>query len=31
MDYEDETDEARLARRRAKWSPVSLTETAPSA
>ena len=31
MDYEDETDEARLARRRAKWSPTTLTETAPSA
>jgi hypothetical protein len=31
MDYEDETDEARLMRRRAKWSPATVTETAPSA
>ena len=28
VDYDDETDAARLARRRAKWTPASLTETA---
>ncbi len=28
VDYDNETDAARLARRRAKWTPASLTETA---
>ena len=28
VDYDKETDAARLARRRAKWTPATLTETA---
>jgi hypothetical protein len=31
MDYEDETDDARTQRRMAKWSPATVSETAPSA
>ena len=29
--YDDETDEARLARRKARWTPTVLVETSPSA
>jgi hypothetical protein len=29
--YDDETDEARLARRKARWTPTVLVETQPSA
>ena len=30
-DYDDETDEDRLARRKARWTPTVLVETSPSA
>ncbi|CAN7143791.1 MULTISPECIES: hypothetical protein [Caulobacter] len=31
MDYHDETDEQRLARRKAKWTPTVLVEAVPNA
>ena len=31
MDYHDETDEQRLARRKAKWTPTTLVEAVPNA
>nr|WP_162136399.1 hypothetical protein [Caulobacter sp. AP07] len=31
MDYEDETNEQRLARRKARWTPTTLVEAVPNA
>jgi hypothetical protein len=31
LDYHDETDEQRLARRKAKWTPTTLVEAVPNA
>jgi len=31
LDYHDETDEQRLARRKAKWTPTSLVDAVPNA